>query len=99
MSCTFPSFPSTHGSQSPRFSIAEEAGKLSEAAAAPLSDADKTKAAVAAALAATVNGELLAGDVPIDENLFDDDDLDDIDDELETLDLDDEWRHYDVIEK
>lgn len=52
------------------------------------SSATATDAAIAAAIAATVNGEI-AADVPIDENLFDGDDLDFVEDELETLDLSD----------
>lgn len=68
-----------------------EALKLSEAAAVGDTDAtQRTDAAIAAVLSATVNGDILADDMPIDENLFDDDDLDDLEDELETLDLEDQ---------
>jgi len=62
-------------------------GELSEEdkldmAAAP--DPAATDAAIAAAMAATVDAE---ADVPIDENLFGDDDLEMLDDDLEQLDL------------
>jgi hypothetical protein len=45
----------------------------------------KTDEAIAAAVAATVND--IALDEPIDENLFDGEDLDLVEEELETLDL------------
>lgn len=64
----------------------EEANKLDMAGALP---PDQTQAAIDAAMAATVNGDVLADDIPIDENLFDGEDMDDIDDELDTLELDD----------
>ncbi|KAF6037389.1 ZC3H15 [Bugula neritina] len=59
----------------------EEENKLNMAAAAP-DPAAESDAAIAAAMAATVDE---AG--PIDENLFDDDDLEGLDDELEQLEL------------
>ncbi|XP_061193130.1 zinc finger CCCH domain-containing protein 15-like [Saccostrea echinata] len=66
----------------------DESKKLDEAAALPAEDkpATETDAAIAAAMAATVNGE----EVEIDEELFGGDDIDDVEDELDTLDLDDE---------
>ncbi|XP_062608734.1 zinc finger CCCH domain-containing protein 15-like [Saccostrea cucullata] len=66
----------------------DESTKLDEAAALPPEDkpATDTDAAIAAAMAATVNGE----EVEIDEELFGGDDIDDVEDELDTLDLEDE---------
>lgn len=58
---------------------AHEAGKM-DIAAAP--DPSQTDAAIAAAMAATIDE---AG--PIDENLFDDEDLDELDEDLEKLEL------------
>ena len=49
----------------------------------------ETEAAISAAMAATVNGEALAGDSAIDENLFDGEDLDLVEEELDTLELQD----------
>ncbi|XP_074648598.1 zinc finger CCCH domain-containing protein 15-like [Tubulanus polymorphus] len=63
----------------------DELGKLDEAAA--ISNGGTSEAAIQAALSATVNGDVLAGDIPIDENLFED--LDALEDDLDTLDLDD----------
>jgi hypothetical protein len=67
----------------------DESGKLAEAAALPPDPEAKTAEAIASAMAATVNGEVIADDVPIDENLFDGDDLEMLEEDLETLDLDD----------
>ena len=39
--------------------------------------------------AVTMNGDALAGDTPIDENLFDGEDLDLVEEELDTLELQD----------
>ncbi|XP_022327273.1 zinc finger CCCH domain-containing protein 15-like [Crassostrea virginica] len=65
----------------------DEAVKLDEAAALPpTAAATETDAAIAAAMAATVNGV----DLEIDEELFGGDDIDDVEDELENLDLVDE---------
>ncbi|XP_013401456.1 zinc finger CCCH domain-containing protein 15-like [Lingula anatina] len=67
----------------------DEATKLAQAAALPETNSmEKTDHAIAAALSATVNGDVLAGDVPIDENLFEEEDLDLLEEDLETLDLD-----------
>ena len=46
-----------------------------------------TDAAIAMATAALADEGDVAMDVPIDENLFDDDDLLDVENELETLEL------------
>lgn len=73
---------------------ADEASKLDEAAAIspaldPATQAQiETDAAIAMAVSATVNGEV-ATDMPIDEDLFAGDDIDLVDEDLETLDLDD----------
>lgn len=48
-----------------------------------------TAEAISAAVAATVNGEALADDAAIDENLFDGEDLDLVEEELDTLELQD----------
>ncbi|XP_048776660.1 zinc finger CCCH domain-containing protein 15-like [Ostrea edulis] len=66
----------------------EESEKLDEAAALPPEDTPTTEtdAAIAAALAATMNG----AELEIDEELFGGDDIDDVEDELDTLDLGDE---------
>lgn len=63
----------------------DEAKKLDEAAALPPKEPSTTEtdAAIAAAMAATVNG----AEIEIDEDLFGGDDIDDVEDELETLDL------------
>lgn len=67
--------------------LTDEAVKLDEAAALPpTAAATETDAAIAAAMAATVNGV----DLEIDEELFGGDDIDDVEDELENLDLVDE---------
>ena len=61
---------------------------MNEAAALPpegLPNMTETDSAIAAALAATVNGDT---GIEIDEDLFAGDDIDDIDDDLDTLDLD-----------
>ena len=63
--------------------------KLGMAAALPPDASKQTDAAIAAAMSATVNGDMLAGDSPIDENLFDGEDLDLLEDELEELELQD----------
>lgn len=69
------------------FILTDEAVKLDEAAALPPpAAATETDAAIAAAMAATVNGV----DLEIDEELFGGDDIDDVEDELENLDLVDE---------
>ena len=71
-----------------------EDGKLGEAAAiaAPVDPAVlaqiETDAAIAMAVSATVNGDV-AADMPIDEDLFAGDDIDLVDEDLDTLDLDD----------
>ena len=73
--------------------LAAEAEKLDEAAAisTPTDSATlaqiETDAAIAMAVSATVNGEA-AADMPIDEDLFAGDDIDLVDEDLETLDLD-----------
>lgn len=66
----------------------DEAGKLEEAAALPPEKViSETDAVIAAAMAATVNGN--AGEaIEIDEDLFGGDDIDLIEDDLDTLDLD-----------
>lgn len=70
------------------FTKDEESEKLDEAAALPPEDTPTTEtdAAIAAALAATMNG----AELEIDEELFGGDDIDDVEDELDTLDLGDE---------
>lgn len=74
--------------------LAAEDEKLGEAAAiaAPMDSATlaqiETDAAIAMAVSATVNGEV-AADMPIDEDLFAGDDIDLVDEDLETLDMDD----------
>ena len=65
-----------------------EEGKLEVAGAIAPDPADEASAAISAALAATVNGDV-GIDTPIDENLFDGDDIDLIEDELDELELDD----------
>ena len=65
-------------------SCAAENTKMDEAGALPPDPAAETDAAIAATMAA-VNGLELAGDAPIDENLFDGDDIDLVEDELEDL--------------
>ncbi|XP_064646351.1 zinc finger CCCH domain-containing protein 15-like [Lineus longissimus] len=67
----------------------DESAKLDVAAALPPDPEAKTAEAISAAMAATINGEVIAGDVPIDENLFDGEDLDLLEEDLDTLDLDD----------
>ncbi|XP_035827011.1 zinc finger CCCH domain-containing protein 15 isoform X2 [Aplysia californica] len=67
----------------------QESGKLDEAAALP-SDAktrlqEETDAAIAAAVDATINGDL-----DIDEDLFAGDDIDLVEEDLETLELEDD---------
>ena len=47
-----------------------------------------TAAAIAAAMSAVADSDLMAADSPIDENLFDGEDLDLVEDELEELELD-----------
>lgn len=75
-------------------SDADEASKLDEAAAiGPLTDRAtrvqiETDAAIAMAVSATVNGEVPV-DMAIDEDLFAGDDIDLVEEDLETLDLDD----------
>ncbi len=64
-----------------------EAGKL-EVAGAILPETPTEPTLEGAAAAAVVNGEI-GMDTPIDENLFDGDDIDLIDDELDELELDD----------
>ncbi|XP_076452480.1 zinc finger CCCH domain-containing protein 15-like [Babylonia areolata] len=77
-----------------RWQQSGEAGKLDEAAAiaSPVDPATQaqieTDAAIAMAVSATVNGEI-AADMPIDEDLFAGDDIDLVEEDLETLDLDD----------
>lgn len=72
--------------------LAAEAEKLDEAAAiaAPTDSRTlaqiETDAAIAMAVSATVNGEA-AADMPIDEELFAGDDIDLVEEDLETLDL------------
>lgn len=66
-----------------------EDGKLDEAAALPVDpesrlQEEETDAAIAAAIGATINGDL-----DIDEELFDGDDMDLIDEDLDNLDLED----------
>ncbi|KAK7112415.1 zinc finger CCCH domain-containing protein 15-like [Littorina saxatilis] len=82
----------TSGTQAPadRWQASGEAGKLDEAAAIdPAKQAQiDTDAAIAMAVSATVNGDA-AADMPIDEDLFAGDDIDLVDEDLETLDLDD----------
>lgn len=56
-----------------------EASKMNMAAA--IDPAEKTNAAIAAAMAATIDAEM------IDENLFDGEDLDELDEDLEQLTL------------
>lgn len=78
------------------FFIADETGKLDEAAGIAsnsLEDASlqarlETDAAIAMAVSATVNGEIPM-DMPIDEDLFAGDDIDQVEEDLETLELDD----------
>ncbi|XP_050418244.1 zinc finger CCCH domain-containing protein 15 [Patella vulgata] len=67
-----------------------ESNKLDIAAALPPT-ANSTSAdeQIAMAIAATENGEI-ASDIPIDEGLFDGDDIDIIDEDLENLDLDED---------
>ncbi|XP_067686276.1 zinc finger CCCH domain-containing protein 15-like [Haliotis asinina] len=72
----------------------EEGKKLDIAGALPEEnggsgdkETSSTDAAIAAAVAATVNGEI--ADVPIDEDLFAGDDIDALDEDLDTLDLSD----------
>ena len=48
----------------------------------------KTDEAVAIAMAATLNGDINV-DMPIDEDLFGGEDLDQVEEDLETLELDD----------
>ncbi len=67
------------------FFVVDEANKLSEAAALPPDlETDTSDLPIEGA---TINGDVLAGDAPIDENLFDGDDLDIVEEELETLEL------------
>lgn len=66
----------------------DEPNKLDIAGALPLNPQVETDAAIAAAIAATIDGTEIV-DTPIDENLFDGEDLDMIEDELDTLDLED----------
>ncbi|KAK3082809.1 hypothetical protein FSP39_005975 [Pinctada imbricata] len=66
-----------------------EEGKLDQACALPPDPATEESgadSAIAMAMAATVNGD---GGIEIDEDLFLGDDMDDIDDDLDTLDLED----------
>ena len=53
----------------------------------PPTEVNKTDEAIAIAMAATMNG---GTDLEIDESLFDGEDLDLIEEDLDTLDLDDE---------
>ena len=70
------------------FTPTDETNKLGMAGALEPSEAERqTGEAIAAAMAATGND--MASDEPIDENLFDGDDLDLVEEELENLDLDD----------
>ena len=67
-----------------------ESAKLDEAAALPAGGdsrvkQEETDAAIAAAVDATINGGL-----DIDEDLFDGDDIDLVEEDLETLELEDE---------
>jgi len=64
-----------------------ESAKLSEAAALPLDPNVETDAAISAAMAAVDGLEI--GDTMFDENLFDGEDLELIEDELDELDLED----------
>jgi len=64
-----------------------ETAKLSEAAALPLDPNVETDAAISAAMAAVDGLEI--GDTVFDENLFDGEDLDLVEDELDELELDD----------
>ncbi|XP_064598243.1 zinc finger CCCH domain-containing protein 15-like [Liolophura sinensis] len=65
----------------------DEHGKLDQAAALPPADPHiETDAAIAAAMSATLNGDFVA-DMPIDEDLFDGEDLDQLEEDLDTLDL------------
>lgn len=48
----------------------------------------ETDAEIAMAVSATVNGDLET-DIPIDEDLFDGDDIDQVEEDLETLEMDD----------
>lgn len=60
----------------------DEANKLDMAAALPPDEKTEVDEAIAMATAAVANG-----DIDIDENLFDGDDLLEIEEELETLEL------------
>ena len=66
----------------------DEDAKLSEAGALPPeNNMRETDEAIAVAMAATMNGDI--GDIEIDEDLFDGEDLDQVEEDLDTLDLDD----------
>ena len=71
-------------------SFTEEDGKMSEAGALPTAvgagDMSESDAAIAMAMAATKNGD---SNIEIDEALFDGEDLDIVEEDLETLDLED----------
>jgi len=67
----------------------EEACKLGIAAALPEKTENDTDSTTIDPLAATINGDVIAGDTPIDENLFDGEDLDLVEEELDELELDD----------
>ena len=58
------------------------------AGALPPDPVVETDAAIAAAMAATIDGSDII-DSPIDENLFDGEDLDLVEEELDTLELND----------
>ncbi|KAL3855344.1 hypothetical protein ACJMK2_014560 [Sinanodonta woodiana] len=69
----------------------EERNKLSEAAggSGDIDEAQKnTDEAIAVAMSATMNGDMTA-DMPIDEDLFAGEDLDQVEEDLETLELED----------
>ena len=53
----------------------------------PENNVQETDEAIAVAMAATMNGDI--GDIEIDEDLFDGEDLDQVEEDLDTLDLDD----------
>ncbi|ESO96218.1 hypothetical protein LOTGIDRAFT_227129 [Lottia gigantea] len=72
-----------------RLKANSEHNKLDQAAALPPSNNTASDKEIAMALAASENGELTS-DIPIDEGLFDGDDIDLIDEDLENLELEDD---------
>ena len=74
------------------FFFEDESSKMDIAGASiPPSDKapDDNDSAISQAMAAVKDADLLAGDVPIDENLFDGEDLDLLEEDIDTLELDD----------